>query len=255
MADITQLIIDQNSKIEACKKDFTDATFAFAGLCHAEEAADITLKKEALLRLYQKAKVYFSFVENCIVEGCVAGAFDHSAWLDDMAGSAEKVLTGIPTLYGHFRKHRAECGFTPNTFEPSGNIFQNMQGLLALRYPDRAKALKQQFIDANLPHDWFDKPLKSKAEIAVKNNPWISGSFYLFCFVLIMLTLCVIAKWLYVWVIPFFVVAGLLLVTIIGALQLRNDDKIGEKDFLSLMKLAFQKLPLLEKLFQKHEPE
>ena len=77
---------------------------------------------------------------------------------------------------------------------------------------------------------------------------WISGSFYLCALIFIMLSLLVVARSLSVWVLPLFVVAGLILFTAIGAFQLRNDGKIEEKGFLSLIKLSFQKIPLLGKL-------
>jgi hypothetical protein len=87
------------------------------------------------------------------------------------------------------------------------------------------------------------------------NNPWISGSFYLFAFVVIMAVLATMAKILSAWILPLLILGGLLLVTIIGAFQLRNDSKIEEKNFLTLMKLAFQKMPLLGKLLSKRKSE
>ena len=194
-----------------------------------------------------------NYVESCIVEGCVAGAFDHPSWLNSTAGSAEDVLRGLPTLYGHFRKYRNVLDFTPDTFEPSRNIFQNKQGILALCRPEKAKELNQQFIDANLPHYLFDKPLKCNP--IKKNNPWISGLFYLFATVIIMAGLATIAKVLSVWILPLLILGGLLLLTVIGAFQLRNDNQIEEKNFLALMKLAFKQIPLLGKLLPKKESE
>ena len=244
MTDITQLIVDQNLRIVAHKKDFTDAATSFAKI--SGEAVDIKLKKESLLNLSQKAKAYFSCVENCIVEGCVAGAFDHSAWLDDMSGSAEKVLRGILTLYSTLREQRNELGFTPNTFEPSGNIFQNMQGILALRHPEKAKELKQQFINANLPHDCFDKPLKPKPMKPEKNNPWTAGSFYLLAYVIILIGLIFLVKYVPWWAVPPALIALILLLIVIGALQLKNDNQLKDKSFVDLMKLVMKRLFLLK---------
>jgi hypothetical protein len=246
MPDIAQLTVEQNLRIEERKKCFTDAATSFAALFDPEIAVDVKTKKAALLNLNQKAKVYFSHLEACIVEGCVAGAFDHPSWLNDMASSAEKVLLRVPLLYAHFRKHRKELGFTDDTFEPSGNIFQNMQGILALCEPDKAKSLKQQFIAAKLPFDGFDKPLKAKPMKPEKNNPWGAGSFYLVVFAVVVIGLIAIIKYVPGLAVAPALIALILLVIVIGALQLKNDDKLKEKSFVELMKMAMGRLFLFK---------
>ncbi len=78
-----------------------------------------------------------------------------------------------------------------------------------------------------------------------KNNPWISGSFYLFAIVVIMTLLAVISanvSW-YALVVVF--VGGLLAIAIVGALQLRNDETLSEENFLTLMIESFKRIPLL----------
>lgn len=247
MADVARLTVDQDRRIEVCKKRFIDAATRFAELFNTEEPQQARLKKQALLKLHQEAKAYISCVESCIVEECVAGAFDHPSWLDDRAGSAEMVLSRIPELYGHFRSHRAELAFSPNTFEPSGNMFQNMQGILALCRPNKAVQLKQQFVAANLPCDGFDNPLKPKPMKPTKNNPWTAGSFYLVAFVIIVGGLIATCKFLPAWTIAPVLIALVLLVIVIGALQLKNDDRLSEKSFVELMKLAMKRLFLLKR--------
>lgn len=88
-------------------------------------------------------------------------------------------------------------------------------------------------------------------EISPKNNPWISGSFYLFSAVIMLSILATIGKLLNYWILPILILGGLLLITVIGAYQLRNDSKLEEKNFLSLMKLAFQQIPLLGKFLNQ----
>jgi hypothetical protein len=246
MADIAQLIVDQNLRIEDRKRGFTQASSAFAESIDGGKTVDIKLKKKALLDLSQKGKVYFCCVESCIVEGCVAGAFEHSSWLDDTASSAEKVLSRLPGLYAIFRKYRAELGFKPDTFEPSGNIFLNMQGLLAFCRHEKAEQLKQQFIAANLPYDGFDKPLKPKPMKPEKNNPWAAGSFYLVAYVTIVIGLLAIVKFVPGLLIAPAFIALILLVIVIGALQLKNDDRLKEKSFVELMKLVMKRLFLFK---------
>jgi len=246
MTDIAQLIVDQNLRIEAHKKAFADAASSFARLCDAGEAVQGPLKKDALLSLYQKAKAYFCCVENCIVEGCVAGAFEHSAWLDDMSDSSEKVLGGLTVLYGHFRRHRSELGFKAGTFEPTGNIFKNMQGILALCRPEKAKELKEQLINVKLPHDGFDKPLKPKPMKPEKNNPWTAGSFYLVVCAVVVVGLIFAVRFLPGWAIAPVFIASILLVIVIGVLQLKNDDRLKDKSFVELMKLVMKRLFLFK---------
>jgi hypothetical protein len=246
MADIAQLIVDQNLRIEDRKKGFTQASSAFAKSIDGGKTVDIRLKKEALLELSLKGKVYFSCVESCIVEGCVAGAFDHSSWLDDAARSAEKVLTRLPEFYSVLRKYRAELGLKPDTFEPSGNVFSNMQGLLAFCRHEKARELKQQFIAANLPYDGFDKPLKPKPMKPEKNNPWTAGSFYLVAYAIIVIGLLAIVKFVPGLAIAPAFIALILLVIVIGALQLKNDDRLKEKSFVELMKLVMKRLFLFK---------
>jgi hypothetical protein len=90
------------------------------------------------------------------------------------------------------------------------------------------------------------KPAKSTSPPI--NNPWISGSFYLFAAVVVLVMLLAAGKLLSPWWLPVLILGGLLFVTVLGALQLRNDGRLKEKSFLELMKLAFRQIPLLGKL-------
>ncbi|HOC58069.1 MAG TPA: hypothetical protein PKI20_20795 [Verrucomicrobiota bacterium] len=246
-ADVAQLTVDQNQRIEACKKRFTDAATAFAALYHTEQPDQTRLKQAALLKLHQDAKSYISCVEDCIVEGCVAGAFDHPSWLDDRTQSSEMVLNRMPELFAYFREKRAKLQLSPNAFEPSGNIFQNMQGIMALRRPERAQQLRQQFANARLPSEGFDKPLKAKPMKPHKNNPWTTGSFYLVACLMIVLGVIAICKFVPPMAIAPAFVALILLVLVVGALQLKNDDKLSDKTFRELMTLAMKRLFLFKK--------
>ena len=82
-------------------------------------------------------------------------------------------------------------------------------------------------------------------------SPWATGSFYLLAVLLLIALLLVVGKTLSVWVLPVIIVGGLLLVTVIGALQLRHDAKLGEKNFIVLMGLVFKQLPLIGKFSGK----
>ena len=94
-------------------------------------------------------------------------------------------------------------------------------------------------------------PLHSSPANSPK-SPWASGSFYIFLFVVVIAGLAILANTVSVYVLPIVLVAGILIVPIIGALQLRQDTRLSEKGFLQLMKLAIQQLPLIRNL-SRHE--
>jgi hypothetical protein len=78
-----------------------------------------------------------------------------------------------------------------------------------------------------------------------KQNPWVSGSFYLFTTILVMIVFAVMSAYLSWYVLPIVVLGGLLAVAIIGAFQLRNDGTLSEKNFIQLMSETFKRMPLL----------
>jgi hypothetical protein len=92
------------------------------------------------------------------------------------------------------------------------------------------------------------KPPSSKEVAPVKNeqkNPWLSGSFYLIVFIVVIVALSVVARILPISVLPVVIIGGLIALAVIGGLQLRQDDKLSEENFLKLMILSFKYLPWL----------
>lgn len=85
---------------------------------------------------------------------------------------------------------------------------------------------------------------KGSATVIV-NNPWLSGSFYLTALVILVTTLAIVSNYISWLALPIVLIAGLLATGIIGALQLRNDDRFSEDTFLKLMIESFKRLPLL----------
>lgn len=84
-----------------------------------------------------------------------------------------------------------------------------------------------------------------------KNNPWISGSFYLFVAVVVIAGLAVISQTVNWKVLPIILIGGILVISLIGILQLRNDDQITDKSFLSLIVETYKRLPLLKSTNEK----
>lgn len=90
---------------------------------------------------------------------------------------------------------------------------------------------------------------------AIPRNPWISGSFYLAVMVVVVVLLLVAARTVPPMLLPAVIIGAILAVTTVGAFQLRNDAKLKEKSFLSLMRLIFGNLPLLHGRRNKRKPD
>jgi len=76
-------------------------------------------------------------------------------------------------------------------------------------------------------------------------SAWANGSFYLFAGVVIVVSLGILARNISAWVLIPVLLASLILIPTIGALQLKQDAKLSDKSFLTLMKLTLKQLPLV----------
>jgi hypothetical protein len=84
-----------------------------------------------------------------------------------------------------------------------------------------------------------------------KNNPWTSGSFYLFTAIVIIVSLTIVSTFVNWKLIPVLIIGGIILLSIIGALQLKNDEILKDKSFLTLMLESYKLLPLLNQKDKK----
>lgn len=80
---------------------------------------------------------------------------------------------------------------------------------------------------------------------------WLKGSFYMLLFVVVMTTFAAIGKSVPVVILPVVIIGSLLAIGIIGAYQLRSDDSLSQKNFLTLILETYKQLPLLRKNNQK----
>jgi hypothetical protein len=103
--------------------------------------------------------------------------------------------------------------------------------------------LRERLRDQALAQDKREKQMPPQKP----NNPWVSGSFYLFVIVVVGSGLLAAAKILTLVALPIIVVGAVVALAIVGALQLRNDDRLKEESFLRLMALSFKYLPLLRR--------
>jgi hypothetical protein len=83
-------------------------------------------------------------------------------------------------------------------------------------------------------------------------GPWASGSFYLLAILLTLALLGVLASGVRVWMLPVLVVGGVLGLSVIGGLQLRQDGALSERGFIELMGLTLRQLPVVR---HRSEPE
>lgn len=81
-----------------------------------------------------------------------------------------------------------------------------------------------------------------------KNNPWSSGLFYLFLAIIPLVTISTIAQFIDWYILPIVIIGAILIIGIVGAFQLKNDDKLSEKSFVELMKATYKSLPLLKSI-------
>lgn len=81
--------------------------------------------------------------------------------------------------------------------------------------------------------------------MASKNNPWISGSFYLTLAAIVITGLAVVSNTVNWILLPIIIIGGILVIGLVGILQLRNDDKIEDKSFVKLISETYKRLPLL----------
>src|SRR5690349_12048915 len=71
--------------------------------------------------------------------------------------------------------------------------------------------------------------------------------FYVFAAVVLMFTALAAAKLVNIALVPLVFFFGIVIVCVIGALQLRNDQRLSEKHFVSLMLASLKSLPLLKR--------
>lgn len=85
----------------------------------------------------------------------------------------------------------------------------------------------------------------ARREAARMRSPWLSGLFYLMVAVLIISLLLVVGHLAPWWAFPLVVLGAVLLVSLVGALQMRQDDHLTEVGFLKLMGDVLRRLPLV----------
>jgi Flp pilus assembly protein TadB len=89
-----------------------------------------------------------------------------------------------------------------------------------------------------------DRTRRAQRQLA---GPWRSGLFYLVAALVMVGVVAIVAAVLPVWTLPLIVTGAVVLLLIVSALQLRQDEKLGEQNFLQLIALALRQLRLFER--------
>ena len=82
-------------------------------------------------------------------------------------------------------------------------------------------------------------------------HPWVSGTFYLFAVIVLAATALAAARIVSITLVPIVLLFALLAVSFVGALQLRQDQRLGETNFLKLMLQSLKALPMLRRKTEK----
>lgn len=154
--------------------------------------------------------------------------------VSDVYGERFFDLADRETVHRHLRYMREE-GLIEAEMLTTGRMNQNIERVYAIRL-------------TNLGYRALQPELKARADdqLKLRNNPWLSGSFFLFATIAIF-AVCIIAlivthSWI---VVAVGAIVSVIFLLIIGAFQLRNDDRLSEKSFLDLMGLTLKQLRLI----------
>jgi len=77
-------------------------------------------------------------------------------------------------------------------------------------------------------------------------NPWLSGSYYLVVFLSVIGVMCVVGRLLPILALPGVIIGGILALSVIGAFQLRQDERLSQENFIQLMTLALRSLAFIK---------
>lgn len=81
-----------------------------------------------------------------------------------------------------------------------------------------------------------------RANMVLRESPWFSGSFYLVAFIVILVAIGALQNFVSGWAFPLALVGSILGLCVVGAFQLRNDERLSERSFLILMRLSLGRL-------------
>ena len=154
------------------------------------------------------------------------------------------ILSLIDDVFGRDNSFKQE----QNKENPGIIVYGDVHGGIRMQNPQQGD-INEEIQVVNHQQNIVELPENSK-QIKVK-SAWANGSFYLFCAVVIAAIIGFLGNQLSFPVLCLVIIAVGLLVPIIGALQLKQDDRLKDETFLSLMKIAITGLPFIGKRLEK----
>ena len=108
--------------------------------------------------------------------------------------------------------------------------------------PSPSPKIKNTWANGSLPQTPSPSP-------KIKST-WANGSLYLFLFVVVIAGIGYLAGTLKLLNLVAVIIAGIVFIPLVGALQLRQDDRLSEQNFMELVKLVIAQLPLIGNIFK-----
>ncbi len=99
----------------------------------------------------------------------------------------------------------------------------------------------------NYPSEKEKDGTRKRAAVPAIKSAWANGLFYLFAFVVVVGVIGWLARQVSISALVVIILAGLLAVPIVGAFQLKMDNRLKEKGFLELVGMVLKQLPLIGK--------
>ena len=240
--DLDQILADPK-QLQALRSDVRDLRardrFAQAEqICIRLKALQTTYRDEIEPLIPNKIKQKWSSLFSLLDEheGKIIDVIHQLIWKIENDLDDSGLTPGSPVAAALRRKAREEA----NTIRTSLRQLDLLAAeIMALSGPDGVSVLTDT------------RRYEEVAKTIVQRSAWVNGSFYLVVALSITSLLLVVARTAPWYTTPLVVIGGMLFTTIIGALQLVQDQRLSEAGFGTLMELTFKQLPLIRLVARK----
>ncbi|OUL30406.1 GTPase [Nostoc sp. T09] len=131
--------------------------------------------------------------------------------------------------------------------KPGGDIYINTERIDVLKLQQGKNVMTEQ------PHN--EDNSKPEAQVTLP-FAFRNGMFYVFLFSIVFNTIGIFAGLLPIYSLALTIIGTVIIMTLIGVLQLRQDDRLSEKSFVDLVRMVLKQLPLIGNLidlFQRNK--
>ena len=110
--------------------------------------------------------------------------------------------------------------------------------------------INNHFSPTNTNTNHMETPPQPPNQSPKIKSAWANGLFYLFIFVVVIGGIGYLAGTLKLLNLVAVILAGIVFIPLVGAFQLYQDDRLSQKNFMELVKLAIAQLPLIGNIFK-----